>query len=265
MTSAREQVLSDGTRRPTGTFLGEFYEPYEALRAAGYSIAVATPEGRPPTIDPESLDDKYWDEHPEGRGAAQQLFKKEPVLLDPLTMEQALQRSTAYQRLIVPGAQGVMVDLLDDARVHRLVSRFAESHRPVGLICHAPALLVRMQQPGSLQGRRMTAVSGLEELYIETFVMDAEPVFRGVGGALDERGYRHAAAFPGSAHAVRDCNLVTSQNPFSEAAFNEAYLAALRDYRRGARCVLATSDGSSSRSARQPAKTSSSEPAVRSR
>lgn len=57
---------------------------------------------------------------------------------------------------------------------------------------------------------------------------------RTTGQAL---GYQYHGAFPGRSHAVRDCNVVTSQNPFSGADFTRLYLAALLDYRRGARCV----------------------------
>lgn len=242
LTSASEQPLSDGSTRATGAFLNEVYEPYRALRAAGHTVVVATPEGRRPSVDPESLDDKYWDEHSQHRDSAQQLFEAEATLTEPLTLDQALAHIEEYQGVLIPGGQGVMVDLLDDERVHHLLSRFAESHRPVGLVCHAPAVLARMREPGSLRGRRLTSVSSFEEFYIETFVMGAEPRFRDIGEALEERGFRHEAAFPGSAHAVRDCNLVTSQNPFSGGAFNAAYLAALRDFRRGARCVSTTDE-----------------------
>ena len=44
MTSADQQLLSDGSTRATGTFLGEFYEPYRALREARREIRGALPD-----------------------------------------------------------------------------------------------------------------------------------------------------------------------------------------------------------------------------
>jgi putative intracellular protease/amidase len=130
-----------------------------------------------------------------------------------------------------------MVDLLDDADLHALIRHFAERQKPVGLVCHAPALLSRVPVPHAFEGRSVTSVSGLEEFYIETFVMGAGAKVRGIGDRLEDAGYEHDAGFPGSENALRDCNLVTSQNPFSTTAFSTLYLEALRDYRRGARCV----------------------------
>ena len=73
LSSAPEQMLQNGKRRPTGNFLSELYEPYRALKSAGYDVVAATPEGGAPTIDPESLDPKYWSEHPSHREVAREL------------------------------------------------------------------------------------------------------------------------------------------------------------------------------------------------
>lgn len=67
--------------------------------------------------------------------------------------------------------------------------------------------------------------------------MGARARVRGIGGQLDEHGLRHQTAFPGSSNAVRDCNLVSSQNPFSGDQFNGLFLEALADWRRGNRCA----------------------------
>jgi putative intracellular protease/amidase len=107
----------------------------------------------------------------------------------------------------------------------------------VGLICHAPALLTRLPADASpFGGRLVTSVSGLEEFFIETFIMGGRARDRGIAAQLERRGLRYSGAFAGRGHAVRDCNLVTSQNPYSGAAFGAHYLAALEDWRRGARC-----------------------------
>src|SRR5690606_22639705 len=85
LSAVDEQVLQNGKRRTTGNFLGELYEPYAALTKAGYAVEVATPDGRKPSLDPESLDDKYWGDHPELRAKAKALMKT-PGLTRPLSV-----------------------------------------------------------------------------------------------------------------------------------------------------------------------------------
>ncbi|WP_437721057.1 type 1 glutamine amidotransferase domain-containing protein [Sorangium sp. So ce861] len=236
LSAAREQTLGDSSKRATGTFLGEFYEPYLALTGAGHEVVFATDGGAVPAIDPESLDEKYWEDGAL-RARAQRFVERAPQVRAPLSLKQARATADAFDGIVVPGGQGVMVDLLDNADLHALLAHFAAKHQPVGLICHAPAVLTRMRQPNPLSRRTVTSVSSFEELYIETFVMGAEAQVRDIGEQLEDHGYEHEAAFPGSAHALRDCNLVTSQNPFSTGRFSALYLEALSDYRRGARCA----------------------------
>ena len=235
--AARTQTLASGSKRQTGTFLGELYEPYRALQAAGYRVTLATVAGGRVAIDPESLKEKYWDTA-EHLAAAQRFVATSGELRAPLALDRALSGADDYQGLVIPGGQGVMVDLLESAEAQALLARFAAHDRPIGLVCHAPALLTRVKPAGRLARRVVTSVSGLEELFIETFVMGEEASERGIGDRLEQHGYQHSVAFPGSSFAVRDCNLVTSQNPFSTGDFSRLYLRALEDFRRGARCAL---------------------------
>ena len=241
MTAADEQILRDGSQRPTGYFLSEFYEAYRSVRDAGYEVVFASPGGEVPVVDPESTNPKYWKDHPEWLEEARRFVAQDERIRAPLTLEAALAREQEFQAVIVPGGQGVMIDLLEDERAHELIVKMGSSHRPVGLICHAPAILTRLPRSVSFHGRRVTSVSWTEEWFIETFVMGARAQERDIGGRLAERGWQHEAAFPGSGHAVRDCNLVTSQNPFSGAEFSALFLEALEDFRRGGHCEA--SDG----------------------
>jgi putative intracellular protease/amidase len=235
LSAAETQVLGDGTKRKTGTFLGELYEPYSALSREGYRVVIATISGARPAIDPESLNEKYWDDLGHLR-SARRLVEESPDFREPLPLKEALATAETFQGIVVPGGQGVMVDLFRNAELQALLAHFGERDQPVGLICHAPALLSVLPEQKRLAGRTVTSVSSFEEFYIETFVMGAKAQVRGIADRLEEAGYEYEAAFPGSEHALRDCNLVTSQNPFSTKRFNTLYLAALADYRRGARC-----------------------------
>jgi putative intracellular protease/amidase len=237
LTAAAEQTLANGKKRSTGLFLGEFFEAYRAVRAAGYDVAFASPGGQRPVIDPESLDDSYWEDYPELRTEAERLMAHDASLQAPLSLADALAEEARFAGIVVPGGQGVMVDLLEDEHLHALLLRFGETDRPVGLICHAPALLARLPAyDNPLRGRAVTSVSGFEEFFIETFIMDGEAQDRAIGRQLERRGFKHRNAFPGRPFAVRDCNLVTSQNPYSGDEFSLRYLGALEAYERHERC-----------------------------
>lgn len=225
LSAAPLQTLADGSTRPTGTFLGELYDAQRAVEALGLEVEFATPSGAPVAIDPESLDPKYWSD-PAALDDAQRRVGSDPRISSPLTAAEALARADRYAGLVVPGGQGVMIDVLASADVRALVERIGVD-RPVGLICHAPALLTRLTR-SPFAGREVTSVSGVEEWYIETFVMGAEALDRDLHDQLEQHGFEHTSAFPGRPFAVRDGNLVTSQNPFSGEPFGRLFGEALR-------------------------------------
>lgn len=236
LSTAPQQVLTNGKQRDTGYFLNEFYEPYLALTNAGYDVSIATVGGETPSLDPESLEPGYWKSDPTKLAVAKAFVESHPQMLEPLRLDEV--DTDNYQALIVPGGQGVMVDLLDNRALHNAIRAFAANDRPVGLICHAPAILARMGRvPASFEGRRVTSVSATEEWYIEKMIMKGNAQVRKIGELLEDAGFRHRAAFPGRSNAVRDCNLVTNQNPYSSDAFNELFVNALADWRAGGRCV----------------------------
>lgn len=228
LSAANEQTLADGRVRQTGFFLGEFYEVKRALDGAGVPYVLATVGGARPALDPESVHPKYWEAHPQWREEAIAWFENANEVAVPLTLASAAEDPSAFSGIVVPGGQGVMTDLLHDEDLHHLVTALGRAQRPVGLVCHAPALLGHLPPEQSpFEGRRVTSVSGFEEVYIERKVMGAKATDRRIGRQLRRAGLRYRAAFPGTAHAVRDRNLITSQNPFSGDAFVELYLDAL--------------------------------------
>ncbi|MEM6290570.1 MAG: DJ-1/PfpI family protein [Myxococcota bacterium] len=228
LSAASTQTLADGTTRATGFFLNGFYEVKRGLDGAGITYRVATPQGRRPALDPESLNEKYWASHPEWRDEAVHWFEHAAEVQNPQDLRVAATTPEAFSAVLVPGGQGVMVDLLRNASLHSLLLDVGRSKRPIGLVCHAPAVLAELPKDTSpFVGRRVTSVSNIEELYIERVVMGARARDRKIGRSLRRAGLRHRAAFPGRSNATRDGNLVTSQNPFSGDAFVELFLAAL--------------------------------------
>lgn len=66
----------------------------------------------------------------------------------------------------------------------------------------------------------MTAISPIEEWYIETFVMGGKAQTRKIGRSLRKAGFDYGSTLPKASHAVRDCNLVTSPLNLRVPPFN---------------------------------------------
>lgn len=230
MSAADRLPLQNGKTYATGVFLSEFYPTYTALIRSGYTVDFATPGGRKATIDTESLKEKYWKKEKHLLPEARAFILKNTGFLHPKTLEEALANRNDYQGMIIPGGQGLMVDLIKDHQVTALLLHFAEKEKTIGLVCHAPALLLAIpKEKNPFRGYRVSSVTWLEEMVIENFIMKGKPANRKIGRQLKKHGMKHRKGLPASNFAIRDRKLVTSQNPYSNRAFTRHYLEALSD------------------------------------
>lgn len=232
MSAAKELPLKNGeTYKETGVFLSELYLGYKSIIDAGYTVDIATPNGIVSSIDKESYKTKYWKGHENLLDEGKDFVIKDEKFNKPMTLETALANSKEYSGLVVPGGQGLMVDLIKDKTMAEIIKEFAKDKKIVGLICHAPALLLSIpKEENPFIGYKVNSITGIEELFIETFIMKGEPEKRRIGKQLNELGLKHKSGFPGWSSAVRDRELVTSQNPYSDEEFAVLYLEALKEY-----------------------------------
>src|SRR5690606_3169627 len=150
---------------------------------------------------------------------------------NPITLEEAVQNKDNYIGLVIPGGQGLMMDLTYDKHIPLLLKYFAESKKPTGLICHAPSLILTIpKDENPYVGIKVNAVSPFEEFVIERFIMKGKPDNRKIAKRLKKMGLKYRSKLPKANYAVKDRHLVTSQNPFSGRAFNTLYLKALTEY-----------------------------------
>lgn len=226
-------LLKNGKKkRQTGVFLNEFYFAYHAIVADGYLVDFATPNGVKATIDKESLNDDYWTENPSLKQEAIEFWKNNVGFSKPLTLEKALSRAGEYIGLVIPGGQGLMVDLRQNPKTPLLLKAFAEQKKAIGLICHAPALIATIPaKENPFEGYTANSVTPFEEFYIEKFIMKGKPEHRKIARQLKKMGLNYVKGSPGKSFAVRDRNLVTSQNPYSGTEFNELFLPLLSEYK----------------------------------
>jgi hypothetical protein len=71
-------------------------------------VEFASPGGRRPPVDPESLRRRYWKAHPERLAEARALVDTLTALRAPRPLEIARRESARYAGVIVPGGQAVM-------------------------------------------------------------------------------------------------------------------------------------------------------------
>ncbi|WP_223241503.1 DJ-1/PfpI family protein [Flammeovirga sp. EKP202] len=231
MSEADTLLLKNGKKkRQTGIFLNEFYQAYKAIVDKGYSVDFATPTGKKATIDQESLADDYWKEDIQMKQEAIDFWSNNQEFSNPMTLDKAIEKEKEYIGLVIPGGQGLMVDLIYDKNTPLLLKSFAKNQKVIGLICHAPSFITTIQkEENPFIGYKVNSVTGFEEFYIEKFIMKGKPQKRKIAKQLHKLGLEYKKGGPGKSYAVRDRNLITSQNPYSGTQFNELYLKALEE------------------------------------
>ncbi|GAA2543487.1 MULTISPECIES: type 1 glutamine amidotransferase domain-containing protein [Streptomyces] len=223
VTGADRLTLADGTTHPTGFWAEEAVAPYEAFRAAGHEVVVATPGGVVPPVDQGSL----TPEMNGGRENADRIAKalrSFTELQRPVRLEDV--RPDEYAAVFYPGGHGPMEDLAVNPDSGRLLTEVLESGKPLGVVCHGPAALlaaVRADGTNAFAGYEVAAFTNEEETQgglagkVKWLLQDR----------LTEAGVRVRAAEPWAPNVVTDRNLVTGQNPASSAPLAEELLKRL--------------------------------------
>lgn len=233
MSGAAHLTLKNGNRHPTGYFLSELTGPAQALAAAGYELVFANPTGKEPSIDKTS-DSAQWFKTGSDYQQAKTFINeaiglKKPRRLDSFTDGEL----SSFSAIFVPGGHAPMEDLAKDRHLGLILSFFHKTGKPAALICHGPAALLSSTGRGKwiYSGYKMTVFSTPEEQQQENDsalgglvrYYPAEKLAK-AGGSVD-------AGAPWTSHAVRDRELITAQNPMSEAEFTALLLEALAEQR----------------------------------
>lgn len=217
--TSHDQLGDTGNK--TGFWLEEFAAPYYVFKDAGAEITLASPKGGQPPIDPSSdSDDAQTDDtrrFKDDKDAQQHLAS---------TVKLADVTEDGFDAIFYPGGHGPLWDLAEDADSRRLIEAFAKADRPVGAVCHAPAVFRHTQGADGkplVSGRRVTGFTNSEEEAVQlTNVVPflVEDMLKANGGQF-ERGDDWAD------FVLRDGKLVTGQNPASSASAARDVLALL--------------------------------------
>ncbi|CAL9347381.1 type 1 glutamine amidotransferase domain-containing protein [Streptomyces sp. Tu 3180] len=223
VTGADRLTLADGTTHPTGFWAEEAVAPYEAFRAAGHEVVVATPGGVVPPVDRGSLTPEMngGQENADRIAAALRSFTElqRPVPLEDVRLDE-------YAAVFYPGGHGPMEDLAVNPDSGRLLTGALESGKPLAVVCHGPAALlaaVRDDGTNAFAGYEVAAFTNAEETQgglagkVKWLLQDR----------LTEAGVRVRTGEPWAPNVVTDRNLVTGQNPASSAPLAEELLKLL--------------------------------------
>ncbi|MEN3972300.1 type 1 glutamine amidotransferase domain-containing protein [Sphingomicrobium sp. XHP0235] len=209
------------TGEKTGFWLEELAAPYYTLKDAGHSLTLASPKGGKPPLDPRS-------DNEDSQTDATRRFKDDPeaqMALDT-TKQLADMRTDNFDAVFFPGGHGPLWDLAADADAKRIIETTLRSGKPVGLVCHAPAILKQVEsEDGSplVKNRKVTGFTNEEEekvglTKVVPFLLE---------DVLKEQGAHWSEGGVFEPHVVADGLLITGQNPPSSAPTAEALLKAL--------------------------------------
>jgi putative intracellular protease/amidase len=204
------------TGKKTGFWIEEFAAPYYVFADAGADITIASPKGGQPPIDPSS-------DTPDNQTPATIRFKADEKLQSILSETVLLSTVSAddFDAIFYPGGHGPLWDLTSDADSITLIERFWSSKKPVVAVCHAPAVLLHVQDEADeplVKGKQVTGFTNSEEEAVELteivpFLLENE---------LIAKGGLYSKKEDWASNVVIDGMLITGQNPASsEAAAKE--------------------------------------------
>jgi len=210
------------TGHKTGFWLEEFAAPYYVFKDAGADITLASPKGDQPPIDPKSDD-------PGAQTDATRRFQSDPAakaaLASTLTLDQV--KAEDFDAIFYPGGHGPLWDLAEDNRSVALIEQFDRAGKPVGAVCHAPAVFRHTKSADGeplVKGKEVTGFTNSEEEAVQ--LTKVVPFL--VEDMLKANGGRFTRGEDWASYVVVAGRLVTGQNPASSDAAAEALLKMLK-------------------------------------
>ncbi|WP_017932640.1 type 1 glutamine amidotransferase domain-containing protein [Robiginitomaculum antarcticum] len=197
------------TGKKTGFWLEEFAAPYYVFKDAGAQITLASPKGGKPPLDPKSNDEDAQTE-------ATKRYKDDDAAQKALANTAVLSTVSAdgFDAVFYPGGHGPLWDLAEDKHSIALIEAFNVSDRPIGAVCHAPAVFKRTKgQDGKpyVSGKTVTGFTNSEEE--AQGLTDVVPFL--LEDMLKSKGGDYQKGDDWASFVVTDGKLVTGQNPAS--------------------------------------------------
>jgi putative intracellular protease/amidase len=217
----------------SGYFLMELAKPLQKFLDAGYEVTFASPEGKEPTPDPNSLSlvafAGNWYERQRELGLMERM-KKENGFSSPRKFSSISDDELkSYGGVFIPGGHAPLSDLGDNPDLGRILSHFHENKKPTGALCHGPwAFLSTKYGPAkefAYKGYKLTSWSDAEEKMMETMLRGE---ITKVEGTLREEGADMQEGIAKSLGSITvDREVVTGDNPMAANAIGDKFLEML--------------------------------------
>ena len=209
------------TGKKTGFWLEEFAAPYYVFKDAGAEVTLASPKGGQPPLDPSSDADDAQTE-------ATTRFKSDDAAQKDLANTAVLSTVSAdgFDAIFYPGGHGPLWDLAEDGDSTALIETFATSDRPIGAVCHAPAVFRHPKGSDGkplVSGKTVTGFTNTEEDAVG--LTDIVPFL--VEDMLKDNDGTYKKGDDWASFVVTDGKLVTGQNPASSEEAARKLLALL--------------------------------------
>lgn len=192
----------------TGFWTEELAAPYYALSDKGVDIALASPKGGQPPIDPKSED-------PSSQTDATRRMDNDKILKEKLKNTHKLSevKSEDFDAVFYPGGHGPLWDLAEDKVSQELIVDFYTNDKPVAFVCHAPGVLKDVKIDGEylVKDKNVTGFTNTEEEAVQ--LTDVVPFL--VEDMLKQNGGSYSKVEDWTPYAVVDGRLITGQNPAS--------------------------------------------------
>ncbi|MCE5387595.1 MAG: type 1 glutamine amidotransferase domain-containing protein [Acidithiobacillus sp.] len=230
LSSATQLSLRDGSQIDTGIWAEELLTPWHALRAQGWPILLATPNGLPAQIDPQSL----LPENLQGDTAKCHRLAQESQQL-PLSQALSLPRLVplldGLRGIFIPGGNGPLEDLPNSPAVGQLLALARQRTLPVATLCHGSAAL--LARPGPTQDRPFAGfrVSCFQKAEEEDSTLAGRWPYH-LQDRLREARFAVVGGRPWQSFWVADGNLLSGQNPASALALVAAFAKAMEQFRQ---------------------------------
>jgi len=210
------------TGEKTGFWLEEFAAPYYAFIDAGAKVTLVSPNGGQPPLDPKSDAEDAQTEDTER-------FKNDESAQSVLANTSKLADVSAddFDAIFYPGGHGPLWDLAESPESKKLIEAFNGGGKPIGAVCHAPAVfknVVNSDGDPLVHGRRVTGFTNEEEEAVE--LTSIVPFL--VEDMLKEKGAHYEKADAFTVKTIIDGNLVTGQNPPSSVETAQGLLSLLK-------------------------------------
>ncbi|PCD00437.1 type 1 glutamine amidotransferase domain-containing protein [Halopseudomonas pelagia] len=210
------------TGNKTGFWLEEFAAPYYVLKDAGAQVVLASPKGGQPPLDPKS-------DEPDAQTEATKRFKSDELAQKQLasTLPLADVSASFFDAVFYPGGHGPLWDLTHDSHSIALIEAFVLADKPVGAVCHAPAVLLNARGTDGealVKGRQVTGFTNSEEEAVG--LTDVVPFL--LEDSLKEQGGNYSKGDDWASYVRVDGKLVTGQNPGSSEEAAKALLKLLQ-------------------------------------